>query len=765
MFSLIRFRLWARVLLFVLIFGALYACASEEEKRDAHYERGLEYAKAKKYDEAIIEFRNVIQLAPNHADAKYQLGVAYMEKGDLPNLRKAFKTLSEAVEINPELMDAQVRLGLFYVLSNDLKTAREKAELVLAHDAENKEAHRILARVHARNEDWPAAEAAYRKALKIDPAELGIYFELSDLYVKKKAFKAAETLLQKALKLDSGSVAPHVMLARFYEITGQNKQAEAFYRKAVARAPKDKSLYFSLARFYQGRKQFHDVVKTLNEAAEIDALDPAPHIALGDFYLSRKDLPASEAAFKKAHALELEKETHVGQKRLISLYLTQGKKDAAETMLQTLLDVAPKDADALFMKGRLLLTKREGKAAAQHFRQVVQSNAEYPNVYYYLGLAHLLEGEEKQARSEFIRAVKLDPENHLARLALAERYLRSRSFDLAMTELEAVIEKDPENVRAFMMRGDAALAMQDVKKGEDSYQQVIRLAPKNANAYFRLGLLRRATKKDQEAKKLFERALSFDPGFLKALSQIVSMHLRNNDLEGGLKRVNAQIKMLPEKGDFYRLRGELYVRKNSDKKAVSDLKTAIRLDRNDLAAYLALGNLYGRQKAYAKALAELDEALKISTNVVPVYMLKGVIFEAQAQHAAARAAYEQALEINPRFAPAANNLAWIYAEHGGNIDKALSLAQIAKEQFPNNPSISDTLGWIYYKKNAFLKAASLLEESAEKLSENPVVRYHLGMTYFKLGKKEGAKTELEAALKLNPKFSGAETAEQTLKEL
>jgi tetratricopeptide (TPR) repeat protein len=76
----------------------------------------------------------------------------------------------------------------------------------------------------------------------------------------------------------------------------------------------------------------------------------------------------------------------------------------------------------------------------------------------------------------------------------------------------------------------------------------------------------------------------------------------------------------------------------------------------------------------------------------------GILYDQQGQYQQANHQYEQALKRNPKFGPAANNLAWNYAEYGGNIDVALALAQTAKEQLPSNPSISDTLGCIYYKK-------------------------------------------------------------------
>ena len=96
---------------------------------------------------------------------------------------------------------------------------------------------------------------------------------------------------------------------------------------------------------------------------------------------------------------------------------------------------------------------------------------------------------------------------------------------------------------------------------------------------------------------------------------------------------------------------------------------------------------------------------------------------------------------------------------------ALNLAQDAKAQVPDDPHISDTLGWIYYKKNIYGRAVSYLKEASEKVPDNPVIRYHLGMAYFKNDNKPMAKKELAKAIELNPKFPGAEEAKATLKGL
>jgi len=63
----------------------------------------------------------------------------------------------------------------------------------------------------------------------------------------------------------------------------------------------------------------------------------------------------------------------------------------------------------------------------------------------------------------------------------------------------------------------------------------------------------------------------------------------------------------------------------------------------------------------------------------------GTLLIVQNKAADARRSYSRALEIDPNAAVAANNLAWLQAEAGENLDVALNLAQLAKRQLPVRP--------------------------------------------------------------------------------
>ena len=146
-------------------------------------------------------------------------------------------------------------------------------------------------------------------------------------------------------------------------------------------------------------------------------------------------------------------------------------------------------------------------------------------------------------------------------------------------------------------------------------------------------------------------------------------------------------------------------------------------------------------------------------------MILGMIAEQEKDVQKAQAHYRKTLAIDPRFNPAANNLAWLMSEYEGDLAEALSLAEGAREQQEYKPHIADTLGWIYYKKDAYLKAVSLLQEAGDKLPKNSVVQYHLGMAQHKNGDRLKAKQSLTAAFQLSPNFPGSDDAKATLEVL
>ncbi|MEO5936848.1 MAG: tetratricopeptide repeat protein, partial [Terriglobales bacterium] len=126
---------------------------------------------------------------------------------------------------------------------------------------------------------------------------------------------------------------------------------------------------------------------------------------------------------------------------------------------------------------------------------------------------------------------------------------------------------------------------------------------------------------------------------------------------------------------------------------------------------------------------------------------------------------ENALEMEPNSGVAANNLAWLYAEKFNDIDKALEMARRAKVAMPESPNVSDTLGWIYHRRQLFEMAVPLLQEAVKRDPKQPEYQVHLAASLLGQGKKDQAKSTLSSALKLDANLRNREDVKKLMSEL
>jgi Flp pilus assembly protein TadD len=174
------------------------------------------------------------------------------------------------------------------------------------------------------------------------------------------------------------------------------------------------------------------------------------------------------------------------------------------------------------------------------------------------------------------------------------------------------------------------------------------------------------------------------------------------------------------------------------------------------------GQLLLAQQHDAEAEYHLTQALTLDPSRPEPHFYLGMLAEQQGNPAQARTRYEQALALAPQFALAANNLAWLYAEHGGDLTRAAALAEMAREHLPRQAQVLDTLGWIYYKQKSFARAIPLLQQSVQLAPSNPTLHFHLGMAYYQTGDIAAARRALEQALALDVHTPNAEAIRRVL---
>ncbi|NWF72320.1 MAG: tetratricopeptide repeat protein [Nitrospirae bacterium] len=737
--------------------------SSPEAKKAKHRERAATYLEKGQYQEAIIEYKNVAQLDPKDADAHYQLALAQLKLGGLTNLQGAFAELKRSTELDNTNQDAQLKLGELYLLGNEPNKARQQADIVLVSTPQNTEGLLLRGRSLINEQRYPEGMEELKKAIDLDPKNMHSYIELARAYLLSKDPDSAEAVLKQALAIEPRSVEIVMALGDLRLTTGKPEQAEAIYKQALDIAPQNEEIYLKLASFYQRSGKWSEVETIVQQLASLKPQDEKPHIYLGDFstWLGQKD----KALASYQRATEVNPSSLMARNKLIAHYLDTGKTSEAEARVKDILAKNSKDLDGRFFDARIRLAMHNTDEAISLLQGVLKDEPTFAGAQYFLGVAFMQKGQTAQARGAFTEAVKLNPNLPEPRTALAEIYLADGSPDMAIEQAQAALQLNPRNVPAAIISGDAYLRKGDFAKSRKVYEAIAQALPKEPIGPYRLGLVARAEKNDPKALAYFEEALNRKPAAIEPLAQIVMIKQAQGKANEARERVMRQIDVVPNSSLLYDILGQLWLAAKDLVQAEQSFRKAIDLDNSLLSAYMHLGQTYHRAGKIDQAAKEFEAVLAKDPKVIPAHMVLGTIHDRRTEYDKAQVHYEAILKLDPRFAPAANNLAWILVEQGGNLDVALSHAQMAREQQPNESNIADTLGWIYYKKNANLLALNLLKEAVEKLPNEPAVHFHYGMAQQKNGDQAGAKKSLQTALKLSQTFDGSEEARKTLAEL
>jgi len=711
--------------------------SSPQARKTEHRERAISYFQKGQYQEARIEYQNVVQIDPTDADAHYRLALTYLKLGSTPNLQLASSELSRTLELDSTNRDAMLKLGELYLLGNQPSKARQQADSLLVSAPENTEALILRGRSLINEKRYQEGAAELKKAIELDPKNMDPYIDLALAYVLANDTAAAEAALKQALTINPRSTKILLALGDLRVTAGKPDQAEIIYKQALEIAPDDEQIYLKFVRFYQHVGKPEKIETTLQTLASIRPQDEKPHILLGDFYtwLGQPD----KALVSYQRATQLNTASTVARDKLISHYLGTGKTSEAEAKVKDILEKDKKDLMGRFFDARIRLAKNDVDEAITLFQGVVKDEPNFSPAHHFLGVAFLQKRQLVQARDAFAEAVKLNPNLPDSRTALAQIYLVEGSADLAIEQAQAVIQLNPRNVQAAIIAGDAYLLKGDTAKSKQIFEAIAKALPNEPVGPHSLGLVARAEKNDAKALAYFEEALSKKPTAIDPLMQIVQIKIAQGKSNEALKRVTKQLEASPNNPLLYNLLGQLWMQAKDTDQAEMAFKKAIELDNSILASYMNLGQLYQQAGKLDQAAQEYEAVLQKNSTVASAHILLGIIHERRKEYRKAQAQYEQALKLNPKFAPAANNLAWLMAEQGADLDVALSYAQTAREQKPDDPNIADTLGWIYYKKNAYLLAVNLLKEAAEKLPNEPVVQFHYGMAQYKNGTSAGAK--------------------------
>ncbi|HDN79272.1 MAG TPA: tetratricopeptide repeat protein [Chloroflexi bacterium] len=131
-----------------------------------HIEKGIEYARQGKLDEAVAEFKEAIRLEPDNAKAHYNLGLVYDKQGQFDQAIAEYK---EAIRLDPNHVPARNNLGGIYYNQKRFDEAAAEFKEVIRIKPDYALAHRNLGALYATLGKNSEAIAEFETYLKLRP--------------------------------------------------------------------------------------------------------------------------------------------------------------------------------------------------------------------------------------------------------------------------------------------------------------------------------------------------------------------------------------------------------------------------------------------------------------------------------------------------------------------------------------------------------------------------------------------------------------------
>jgi tetratricopeptide (TPR) repeat protein len=488
----------------------------------------------------------------------------------------------------------------------------------------------------------------------------------------------------------------------------------------------------------------------------------------------RGDLPQSVANLERAIAGD--PESHFLYHELAELYLRQQDKQKALAVIEKVLQKDPEDVETLIIYGRIKQGLDDLEAAAEAFEKALRLDPQRRNVYLVLGNLYLEHERLKDAERVYRQLIDRFPDAYAGHFFLGKVYAQQNRRQQAEQELERTLEiksdllqprfelielyqsdpdspeirrviihlyqeildKDPNNVRALIglswrylqdgRRDQALTLLQDLGRRSLKDSQVLRIV---AQQYLET--------------RQFEAGRAVLDGMLTAVPDNAELHyldgLACDGLEDAEAALNHFLKVTPE-STFYQNAavhiGFIYQETGRLKEAIRHLESVMGRypDNPDFPLYL--GSFYEQAESYDQAEAVLLKGLKIDPDNPRLHFRLGVVYDKWGDKERSIEEMKTVIRLDPKHANALNYLGYTYADLGIHLTEAEDYIRRALAESPEDGYITDSLGWVFYKKGDYRKSLEYLLKAVKLVPDDPIILEHVGDAYQKLEEREKA---------------------------
>jgi cellulose synthase operon protein C len=668
---------------------------------------------------AIIQIKNALQKNPDSAEARYLLGVALLNSGDVAaaelELRKALELKHSPDLVVPQLATAMSSLG------QNKKLTDEFAKTELTSNPAKAVFQTALASAYAAQGNADLFQAALSAALAADPG----YVPALIVQARQKAaakdldgsLSATEDIIAKNPKSHEAWRLKGDLL---YFGKGQPTEALTAYRKAIEVKPDLAMGHSNIVTILLAKGDLDGAAQQLEQLKKVAAGSPQTKYLQAQLAYQKRDfksarelaqqllrmVPNNPKGMQLAGAVEFQlnsfiqaevlltkaitaaPELTLARRMLISTYLRTGQPAKALAALNQAVSKGAVDQEFNSLAGEVYLQNGDVKKAEEYFLKATQQDPKDARKRTSLALARMLTGNEASAFGELQEIASSDA-GVTADMALISAHLRRGDLDKALNAIDGLEKKQADKPLAANLRGRALLAKKDTAGARKSFERALAIDPMFFPAVASLASLDMVDKKPDDAKKRFEAVLAKDPKNGQALLALAELAARNNAPRADVAAlISKAVDANPTEAGPRLLLIEFHLNSKDSKQAMSVAQSAVAALPDNADVLDALGRVQMFSGEVNQAVATLNKVVALQPlSPKPLLRLADVHMADKNKDAAAQS-LRKALEIKPDLIEAQRGLIMLSLDAKKHTE-AVSIARNVQKQRPK-----ESIGYI-----------------------------------------------------------------------
>jgi tetratricopeptide (TPR) repeat protein len=736
---------------------ALAGCITDPLEASQRYvASGNKYFARGQYKEASILYRRALAKDLRSPQAWYRLGLVNAKLGALQDARKDF---SRAMELDPGNPDAVVQLGdldlAFYLLDPPdgrgfLADLQEIAGRILKKDPRSFDGLRFAGNIALATNDTAAAIAKFQAANLVRPDQPELALTLAQTLFAAQRDAEGEALATRTIERQTTFAPLYDALYMHYMRGHRPEPAEEVLQRKIANNPRQGPYLVQLAFHYFLVHRTPEMQAAIHRLTSEPRAFPAGRLEAGDFYVRIRDYAAALLEYE-AGEKQNPKKARVYRQKLAEVLATQGAWNQAAKIVAGLLKENSKDPEALALHAALLLASgdpRQVQAAISELLPLIPKMPANATLHFNLGRAYMAQRNGDRAREQLELALRLDPQHVPAKLAWAELALGRGEPAHAIQATGEVLNQDPTNLAARLIRAKAWTKMAEPSQAREELTTLLKMYPASNDGREQLAELDFRERRYAEAREGF-RALS-DAGDSRGFQGLLKTEIAQGQFQPAIQFASDQVQRFPHRDDLRLALAGALIAGSHYNAAAAQFQMLLDKDSKSPLLYLQMGEAKLLGADLAGALAAFQTARQLApSDPRPVFDL-ALLYDRTERSEQARKEYETVIQLQPENATALNNLAYLEAEDGVDLDQALTHAQRAQQKMPGDPDIEDTLALVYLRKNLTNDGIRMLRDLVYRRPGSASFHFHLALALYQKGDRLSARRELQTALRHQP---------------